>query len=84
MNNPKINSHHLVFLISLCGQSQMWMGSSFIGPTMGAKCSRWIEWESSAFGLSSIGALKRCSTRTNGTLPVDHTLTIKLVRAFKL
>jgi len=44
----------------------------------------WIEWASSTFDLFPIGASKYRSSGTKGVLPVDHTPTIKSVRAFKL
>ena len=44
----------------------------------------WMEWASSSSDMSPIGAPRCCSIGTNGTLPVDHTPTIKSVRAFKL
>ena len=45
---------------------------------------RRIEWASPSSNLSPIDALRCCSTRTNGVLPVDHTPKIKSVTAFKI
>jgi len=50
--------------------SQMWVGSGFIGPHGGIR-----------FDLSPRGCL---FFEIKGALPIDHILTIKLVRAFKL
>ena len=84
-----LNNPCLVFLISQNAQSQMWMGSSFIESHSGRQMFSsiglgWIEWASSTSDLSPIGAPRYCSTGTMGALPVDHTPTIKSVRAFKL
>jgi len=43
-----------------------------------------IGWTSSFSNLLSLGALEQRSVETEGALPVDHTLTIKLVRAYKI
>jgi len=40
-----------------------------------------IGWASSASSLSPPGALEQRSVKTGRALPVDHTPTIKLVRA---
>jgi len=44
-----------------------------------------LDWiESSTSGLSPLGALEQRSTGTEGALPIDHTLTIKSMRAYKI
>jgi len=41
-------------------------------------------WASSASSLSLLGALEQRFAETKGALPVGHTPTIKLVRAYKI
>jgi len=41
-------------------------------------------WASSTSSLSPSGALEQHSVEIEGVLPVDHTLTIKSVRAYKI
>jgi len=41
-------------------------------------------WASSTSSLSPPGALEQRSVETEGALPVDHTPTIKSVRAYKI
>ena len=43
---------------------------------------RWTGWASFAFSLSPLGALEQRSIETDGALLVDHTPTIKSVRAY--
>jgi len=44
-----------------------------------------LDWtESFAFGLSPLGAVEQRFDGTEGALPVDHTLNIKSVRAYKI
>ena len=90
--------HHFLRIpagLALCfsshrkAQSQMWMGSGVSVPHDGCQMFssvdlRRIEWVSSSSDLSPISALRCRSTGIKGALPVDHTLTIKSVRAFKI
>ena len=83
------NGPCLVFLISQNAQSQMWMRSSFIEPHARRQnvLVDWprLDWMGELHSdLSPLGAPKCCSSGTKMTLPVDHTPTIKSVRAFKL
>jgi len=41
-------------------------------------------WTSSASSFSPLGALEQRSIEADGAVPVDHTLTIKSVRTYKI
>jgi len=79
----------LVFLITSESSNTIVDGSSFICPTVGAKCSCRLtfgltRWASSASNLPLFGALEQRSVETEGALPVDQTSTIKSVRAYEI
>ena len=71
-------------------QTQLWMRSDLLGPTVGAKCYRRLTLVRSSISdlfplesvLSLLIALGRGSVETKGVLPIDHTTTIKSVRAY--
>ena len=82
----------LVFLISLESfEHERGWDQVLSSPMVGAKCSRQLTYvESSSSNLSPLDsvmrllvALERGSVGSEETLPVDHTLTIKLVRAYE-
>jgi len=65
------------------------MGSGFIEPHSGRQMflpidHKRIKWASFTSDLSPIGALICCSTGTKGVIPIDHTLMIKSMRAYKI
>ena len=67
----------------------MWMQLGFIGPHGGSQMFSAVDLgltglTSSASSMSPPNTLEQRSIETEGALPVDHTPTIKSVRAYKI